>query len=94
MSESTYVKDHINTLNTIFAQLTTSNFQIVENERAEVLLQNLPDSYDQVVIDMINNNVVDRLYLDDVARVILEEESKRVNKEDHQESDRDFGKSM
>lgn len=94
MSESTSVKDHINTLNTIFAQLTTSNFHIVENERAEVLLQNLPDSYDQVVIDMINNNVVDRLYLDDVARVILEEESKRVNKEDHQESDRDFGKSM
>lgn len=91
MSKSTSVKDHINTLNTIF---TTSNFHIVENERAEVLLQNLPDSYDQVVIDMINNNVVDRLYLDDVARVILEEESKRVNKEDHQESDRDFGKSM
>lgn len=33
---------------------------------------------------MTNNNVTDRLYFDDVARVILEEESKCMNKDDHQ----------
>lgn len=34
---------------------------------------------------MTNNNVTDCLYLDDVARAILEEESRCMNKDDHQE---------
>lgn len=46
MSESTFVKNYINTLNMIFSQFTASNFNIVENERVEVLLQNLQYSYD------------------------------------------------
>lgn len=46
MSESTFVKNHTNTLNAIFSQFTASNFNIVENERVEVLLQNLQYSYD------------------------------------------------
>jgi len=46
MSESTSVTDHINNLNTLFAQLSAADFNIIENERAELLLQSLPDSYD------------------------------------------------
>jgi len=54
MSESTSVTDHINNLNTLFAQLSTVDFNIIENERAELLLQSLPDSYDQLVINIKN----------------------------------------
>lgn len=82
MSESTSVTDHINNLNTLFAQLTTSHFKIAENERAELLLQSLPDSYDQLIITITNNKVVDYLSFDDVVRAVLEEELRRKNKED------------
>ena len=86
MSESTSVTNHINTLNTMFAQLTSANFSIVEIERAELLLQSLPDSYDPLAVNLTNNNVIDRLYFDDVAGAIPEEESRRINKEDRQEN--------
>jgi len=46
MSESISVMDHINNMNTLFAQLSTSDFNIKENERAEFLLQSLPYLYD------------------------------------------------
>src|ERR1043165_1029333 len=86
MSESTSVPDHNNNLNTLLAQLSASDFTIVENERAELLLQSLPDSYDQLVINITNNNIVDRLSFNDVVGVFLEEESRRKNKEDRRES--------
>ncbi|KAG2399616.1 Retrovirus-related Pol polyprotein from transposon TNT 1-94 Protease [Vigna angularis] len=86
MSEFTPVTEHINNLNTLFAQLTASDFNIVENERAELLLQSLPDSYDQLIINITNNNIVGRLSFEDVAGAILEEESRRKNKEDRTES--------
>jgi len=54
MSESTSVTNHINNLNTLFAQLSTANFNIIENEHAELLLQSLPYSYDQLVINITN----------------------------------------
>jgi len=82
MSESTSVIDHINNLNTLFAQLSAADFNMIENERAELLLQRLPDSYDQLVINITNYNVVDLLHFEDVAGAILEEESRRKNKED------------
>ena len=47
MSESTSVTDHINNLNTLFAQLSVVDFNIIENECAELLLQSLPDSYER-----------------------------------------------
>ena len=86
MGESTSVTDHISTLNTLFSQLTTSDFRIAENECAELLLQSLPDSYDQLIINVTNNNIVDTLHFDDVAVAILEEESRRKNKEEMSES--------
>jgi len=88
MSESTSVTDHINNLNTLFAQLSAADFNIVENERAELLLQSLLDSYDQLVINITNYNVADLLRFEDVVGTVLEEESKRKNKKDMVESAR------
>ena len=88
MSESTSVTDHINNLNTLFAQLSTADFNIIENERADLLLQSLPDLYDQLVINITNYNVIDLLRFEDVAGALLEEEYRRKNKEDMVESAR------
>ena len=82
MTESTSVTDHINTLNTLFAQLTSMEHNIETGERAEILLQSLPDSYDQLIINLTNNNLMYYLVFKEVAATILEEESRHKNKED------------
>ena len=82
MSESTSVTNHINNLNTLFAQLSAADFNIIENERAELLPQSLHDSYDQLVINITNYNIIDLLRFEDVVGAVLEEESRRKNKED------------
>jgi len=56
--------------------------QIEENERAELLLQSLPDSYDQLIINLTNNILSDYLVFDDVAATILEEENIQKNEGD------------
>ncbi|KAE8670621.1 Detected protein of unknown function [Hibiscus syriacus] len=83
MSESTSVTEHLNTLKTLFSQLTSLSCKIGEQERAELLLQSLPDSYDQLIINLTNSNVTS-LVFDDVAAVVLQEENRRKNKEDRQ----------
>jgi hypothetical protein len=85
MAETTTVIDHINTI-TLFSQLTALGQQIEENERAELLLQSLPDSYDQLIINLTNNILLDYLIFDDVAAAILEEENRRKNKGDRNSS--------
>jgi hypothetical protein len=85
MAETTTVTDHINTIRTLFSQLTTLGQQIEENEHAELLLQS-PDSYDQLIINLINNILSDYLVFDDVAAAILEEENRRKNKGDRNSS--------
>ncbi|KAL0561700.1 hypothetical protein IC582_002140 [Cucumis melo] len=82
MSESTSMTEHMNTLNTLFSQLTLLGYKIEPNERAELLLQSLPDSYDQLVINLTNNILIDYLSFDDVVAAVLEEENRRKNKED------------
>ncbi|KAH9673800.1 hypothetical protein KPL70_018239 [Citrus sinensis] len=86
MAKSTMVTDHINTLKTLFSQLTMLGYNIEENERAELLLQSLPDSYDQLIINLTNNNLVEGLVFDDVAASVLNEESRRKNKKNRQAS--------
>ncbi|KAH9658914.1 retrovirus-related pol polyprotein from transposon TNT 1-94-like protein [Citrus sinensis] len=86
MAESTMVTDHISTLKTLFSQLTTLGHNIEENERAELLLKSLPDSYDQLIINLTNNNPADSLVFDDIAASVLNEESRRKNKENRQAS--------
>ncbi|CAN6886732.1 unnamed protein product, partial [Brassica oleracea] len=77
MGESTSVTEHINTLNTLFSQLTSLSYKVESQERAELLLQSLPDSYDQLIINLTNNVSTDSLVFDDVAAAVLEEESRR-----------------
>ena len=74
------VTDQINTLNTLFSQLTAMGHSIETGERAEILLQSLPDSYDQLIINIINN--IEVLVFDDIVAAVLEEESRRKSKED------------
>ena len=81
MTVSTTVTDNINTLKTLFSQLTTLGHNIEENERAELLFQSLPYSYDQLIINLTNNNLADSLVFDDVAASVLNEESRQKNKE-------------
>ncbi|KAE8686001.1 hypothetical protein F3Y22_tig00111088pilonHSYRG00304 [Hibiscus syriacus] len=83
MPESTSVTEHLNTLNTLFSQLTSLSCKIGEQERAELLLQSPPDSYDQLIINLTNSNVTS-LVFDDVAAAVLQEENRRKNKEDRQ----------
>ena len=82
----TMVIDHINTLKTLFPQLTTLGHNIEENERAELLFQSLPYSYDQLIINITNNNTVDSLVFYDVSASVLNEESRQKNKENKQAS--------
>ncbi|KAH9699937.1 hypothetical protein KPL71_024548 [Citrus sinensis] len=86
ITESTSMTDHINTLKILFSQLTMLCHNIEENERAELQLQSLPDSYDQLIINLMNNNIADSLVFDDVATSVLNEESRRKNKENRQAS--------
>ncbi|GJV20838.1 hypothetical protein Tco_1369858 [Tanacetum coccineum] len=88
MTESTSMTEHINNLNTIFSQRTSLSCKIEPQERAEILLQGLPDSYDQLIINLTSNFISDYLVFDDVAAVILEEENRRNNREDMQTSSR------
>ncbi|KAE8656252.1 Retrovirus-related Pol polyprotein from transposon TNT 1-94 [Hibiscus syriacus] len=83
MPESTSVTEHLNTLNTLFSQLTSLSCKIGEQERAELLLQSLPDSYDQLIINLTNSNVTS-LVFDDIAAAVLQEENRSKNKEDIQ----------
>nr|GEW83047.1 Gag-Pol polyprotein [Tanacetum cinerariifolium] len=82
MTESTSVTEHVNNLNTLFSQLASLDCKIDVQERAKILLQSLPDSYDQVVINLTNNVLTDCLVFDDVAASILEEENRHNNRDD------------
>jgi hypothetical protein len=86
MAKITLVIDHINTIRTIFSQLTMLGQQIKENECAKLLLKTLPDSYDQLIINLTNNILSDYLVFNDIAVAILEEENRRKNKEDRNSS--------
>ncbi|KAE8728215.1 L-aspartate oxidase [Hibiscus syriacus] len=50
---------------------------------AASILLTLPDSYDQLIINLTNSNVTS-LVFDDVAAAVLKEENQRKNKEDRQ----------
>ncbi|GJX66453.1 hypothetical protein Tco_0300796 [Tanacetum coccineum] len=88
MMESTSVTEHVNNLNTLFSQLTSLDCKIDPQERAEILLPSLPDSYNHVIINLTSNVLTDCLVFDDVAASILEEENRRNNREDKQTSSR------
>ncbi|KAF1895947.1 hypothetical protein Lal_00033897 [Lupinus albus] len=77
MNEIILVMNNIKNLSMLFAKLISTNFKVVENECKELLLQALLDSYDQLIINITNNNVSNYICFDDVVGDILEEESRR-----------------
>ncbi|KAJ0082316.1 hypothetical protein Patl1_10272 [Pistacia atlantica] len=82
ITESTSMIDHINNLNTLFSQLSVLDHNIAVNECAKILFQSLPDSYNQLIINLTNNVLTNYAVFDEVVVVILEEESKCKNRED------------
>ena len=86
MGETTVVTDHIKTLKNLFSQLITLRHKIEETERVQLLLQSLLGSYDQLIINLMNNIFTEYIVFDDVTASILEEESRHKNKEDMQTS--------
>ncbi|KAE8707248.1 tir-nbs resistance protein [Hibiscus syriacus] len=83
MPESTSVTENLNTLDTLFSQLISLRCTIGEQEHAELLLQSLLDSYDQLIINLTNNNIIS-LVFDDVATSVLQEDNRRKSNEDRQ----------
>nr|GEU66026.1 Gag-Pol polyprotein [Tanacetum cinerariifolium] len=81
MTESNSMTEHVNNLNTLFSQLTSLSCKIQPQERVEILLQSLPNSYDQVIINLTSNVLSDNLVFVDVATAILEEENRHNYKE-------------
>ncbi|GJR46586.1 hypothetical protein Tco_1314689 [Tanacetum coccineum] len=86
--ESTLVTEHVNNLNTLLSQLTSLDCKIDLQERAEILLHSLPDSYDQVIINLTSNFLTDCLVFDDVVASILEEQNRYNNRDDRQTNSR------
>ena len=82
MAETTTMTNHISTLKTLFLQLTMLGHKIEEIECAELLLQSLPNSYDQLIINLTNNMLTEYLVFNNVAAFVLEEKSRRKNKKD------------
>ena len=86
MPKSSKVTEYINTLNTLYSQLQNMNFMVKSSECVEILLQSLPNLYDQLIINQTNNLLVDYLNFDDIAAAVLDEEKRRKNKEERQSS--------
>ena len=82
MSESSTVTEHVNTLNSLFSQLKNIGCVIGTSERAEILLQSLPDSYDQLIINLTANLPVENLNFDNIVAAIIDEKKRCMNKED------------
>ncbi|KAE8687107.1 cytochrome P450 71A9-like [Hibiscus syriacus] len=64
-------------------KLTSLRCTIGEQKHDELLLQSLPDLYDQLIINLTNSNITS-LVFDDVATIVLQEENRHKNKEDRQ----------
>lgn len=67
-------------------------YKIDKTEHAKLLLKSLLDSYDQLCLNLMNNILMEYLVFDDVATLVLEEESrwrtKKIGKEVHSKSKR------
>ncbi|KAH9655438.1 Pathogenesis-related protein 1 [Citrus sinensis] len=84
MAESTSVIDRINTLKTLFSQLTMLSHKIEENERAELLFQSLPDSYDQFIINLTKfatsrSTISDEREINGTEAITVSEDKKRLS---------------
>jgi len=56
------------------------------DDQYHIITSSLQDLYDQLIINIRNNNIDDSLHFDDVVGAILEEESGCKNKEERSKS--------
>ena len=80
MSESTSMTEHINTLKTLFSQLSAMEHNIEKKERVELLFKSLPDSYDHLIINVANCVWRTMSVFNDGVATTLKEEYRRKNK--------------
>ncbi|WKA07622.1 hypothetical protein VitviT2T_025420 [Vitis vinifera] len=73
--------EHINTLKTLFSKFSAMEHNIEEKECVELLLQSLLDSYDHLIINVVNGAWETMLIFNDVVATTFEEEIRRKNKE-------------
>ena len=84
--------EYINTLKTMFSQLSIKEHNMEEKERVELhnmekkervelLLQCLPDSYDHLIIYVVNGVSRIMVIFNDVVAIVLKEEGRLKNKE-------------
>ena len=81
MLESTSMTEHINTLKNLFFELSAMKHNIEQKECVELLHQSLTDSYDHLIINLVNGVLRAMLVFNDVATIVLERESRCKNKE-------------
>ena len=89
--------EYINTLKTMFSQLSIKEHNMEEKERVELhnmekkervelLLQCLPDSYDHLIIYVVNGVSRIMVIFNDVVAIVLKEEGRLKNKENRTSS--------
>ena len=78
--------EYINTLKTMFSQLSIKEHNMEEKERVELLLQCLPDSYDHLIIYVVNGVLRIMVIFNDVVAIVLKEEGRLKNKENRTSS--------
>ena len=71
MSEGSLVIEHLNTFNTIIIHLSYANIKITKEEKCISLLCSLPNSWDNLVMDIGSNSMT--LALEDVVASLLSE---------------------
>ena len=77
MSDGGGVAEHLNEFNTVTSQLESVGITFDDEVRALLILSSLPDSWDGLMIAVRNSSGSTKLKFDDVASLILSEESRR-----------------
>ena len=75
MEEGGHVTNHLETFNLLVAQLTSAGVKIGEEEKCQILLCSLPDTWDSLVMAIGSTSVV--LRMEDVIGSLLAEEMRR-----------------
>ena len=80
MKDGDSVAEHLNAFNTMVSQLASVDIKMFEEDKCITLLYYLPDSWDNLVMDISSTSSV--LNLEDVVASLLLEEMRRKSFED------------
>jgi predicted exporter len=73
MEDGDFVREHINSFNTLISQLVSVNIMIAEEDKCITLLCPLPDSWDNLVVAIGSTTQSILKYEDAVASLLSEE---------------------